>query len=111
MNFLLAMVWQARHNHASSPAKDYWAAHRTRCGKLCADFCAQTRDYLLQERRILATSPSSPEASASPDLQRRKQELFGKFPGYGGLYGEILRALDELLWLQFSAEDQRQDGI
>lgn len=111
MNFLLAMVWQARHNHASSPAKDYWAAHKTRCGKLCADFCAQTRDYLLQERRILATSPSSPEASASPDLQRRKQELFGKFPGYGGLYGEILSALDELLWLQFSAEDQRQDGI
>ena len=52
--------------------------------------------------RILAISPSSPEASASPSLQRHKQELFGKFPGYGGLYGEILRTLDELLWLQLS---------
>ncbi len=111
INFLLAMAWQARHNRTSSPAKDYWAAHRTQCGKLCTDFCAQARDYLLQERRILATSPSSPEASASPDLQRRKQELFGKFPGYGGVYGEILRTLDELLWLQFSAEDQLQDGF
>lgn len=108
INFLLAMAWQARHNPATAPAKDYWAKHGPACSELCRDFCARTRDYLLQERRILATSPSSPEASASPDLQRRKQELFGKFPGYGGLYGEILRSLDELLWLQFSAQDQRQ---
>ncbi|SFL33274.1 Biotin-protein ligase, N terminal [Desulfomicrobium norvegicum] len=108
INFLLAMAWQARHNEATAPAKEYWAEHGTKCSHLCRDFCAQTRDYLLQERRILATSPSSPEASASPGLQRRKQELFGKFPGYGGLYGDILRTLDELLWLQFSAQDDRQ---
>ncbi len=108
INFLLAMAWQARHNPATAPAKEYWAKHGAACRELCLDFCARTRDYLLQERRILATSPSSPEASASPGLQRRKQELFGKFPGYGGLYGEILRTLDELLWLQFSAQDQRQ---
>lgn len=110
INFLLAMVWQARHNRTPVRAKDHWAVHGAKCRELCAEFCAQTRDYLSQERRILATSPSSPEASASPDLQRRKQELFGKFPGYGGLYGEILRSLDELLWLQFSAEAHRQDA-
>jgi hypothetical protein len=109
LNFLLAMVWQARHNPATAPAKEYWATHSAKCGELCRDFCAQTRSYLLQERRILATSPSSPEASASPGLQRRKQELFGRFPGYGGLYGDILRTLDELLWLQFSAQGHRQD--
>ena len=110
INFLLAMAWQARHNSAPSQARGYWADHGPKCRALCRDFCAQTRDYLLQERRILATSPSSPEASASPELQRRKQELFGKFPGYGGLYGEILGLLDELLWLQFSAEERLQDG-
>jgi hypothetical protein len=108
INFLLAMAWQARHNPATAPAKDYWSRHGATCSDLCRDFCTRTRDYLLQERRILATSPSSPEASASPGLQRRKQELFGQFPGYGGLYGEILRTLDELLWLQFSAQDDRQ---
>jgi hypothetical protein len=111
LNFLLAMVWQARHNRATAQAKEYWAEHGSTCSELCQDFCAQTRSYLLQERRILATSPSSPEASASPGLQRRKQELFGKFPGYGGLYGEILRTLDELLWLQFSAQDQWPGGL
>jgi hypothetical protein len=111
LNFLLAMVWQARHTPATAPAQEYWAAHSAHCGELCRDFCAQTRGYLLQERRILATAPSSPEASASPGLQRRKQELFGKFPGYGGLYAEILRTLDELLWLQFSAQDQWPGGL
>ncbi len=110
MNFLLAMAWQARHTPPSPQAKDYWASQGKKCRELCRDFCAQTRDYLLQERRILATSPSSPEASASPGLQRRKQELFGKFPGYGGLYGELLQTLDELLWLQISAQDCRKDG-
>ena len=109
ISFLLAMVWQARHNQASPTAKSHWGECGARCRRLCRDFCARTRGYLLQERRILATSPSSPEASASPDLQRLKQELFGKFPGYGGLYGEILRLLDELLWLQFSAQDHRPD--
>ena len=102
INFLLAMTWQARHAKPSAAAMAYWAEHGKRCHARCVDFCHQTRQYLLQERRILAISPSSPEASASPSLQRRKQELFGKFPGYGGLYGEILRTLDELLWLQLS---------
>jgi hypothetical protein len=110
INFLLAMTWQARHNPTSPHAKDYWAGHGAKCRELCRDFCAQTRDYLLQERRILAISPSSPEASASPGLQRRKQELFGKFPGYGGLYGELLHSLDELLWLQISAQDCLKDA-
>jgi len=102
INFLLAMTWQARHAKPSAASMAYWAEHGERCHARCVDFCHQTRKYLLQERRILAISPSSPEASASPSLQRHKQELFGKFPGYGGLYGEILRTLDELLWLQLS---------
>lgn len=103
INFLLAMVWQARHAPPSPSAHAYWREHGAACAELCTELCAQTRHYLLMERRILATSPSSPEASASPGLQRLKQELFGKFPGYGGRYGEILRVLDETIWLQLSA--------
>ena len=103
LNFLLAMIWQARHTKTSEAASEYWAHHNDACLERCREFCRRVREYLLAERRILATAPSSPEASASPELQRNKQELFGKFPGYGGLYGEILGSLDELLWLQLSA--------
>lgn len=102
INFLLALTWQARHAAAAPQARAYWSKHGTECLRRCLDFCRQTREYLLMERRILATSPSSPEASASPGLQRHKLALFGKFPGYGGLYGEILGTLDRLLWRQFS---------
>lgn len=111
INFLLAMTWQARHAKPSAASTAYWAEHGERCHAKCLDFCRQTRKYLLQERRILAISPSSPETSASPSLQRHKQELFGKFPGYGGLYGEILRTLDELLWLQLSDQAGPPTGL
>lgn len=103
ISFLYAMTWQARHGKGSGPARAYWDMHGQRCQWLCVDFCTQVRTYLVHERRALSTSPSSPEASASPAIQRHKVELFGKFPGYGGLYGQILEILDELLWLQFSA--------
>lgn len=104
ITFLHAMIWQARHNAPTDQVQAFWDTHGPRCQRQCAAFCAQTRDYLLQERRILAMTPSSPETSASPNLQRRKLELFGKFPGYGGMYADILRPLDELLWLQFKAQ-------
>jgi len=100
LNFLLAMVWQARHAERTPAAAEYWSARGVSCLDLCRELCGRARQYLLEERRILATAPSSPESSASPSLQKSKQELFGKFPGYGGLYGEILQTLDELLWLQ-----------
>jgi glutamine amidotransferase-like uncharacterized protein len=100
LNFLLAMVWQARHAEQTPAAEEYWSARGAACLGLCRELCGRARQYLLEERRILATAPSSPESSASPSLQKSKQELFGKFPGYGGLYGEILQTLDELLWLQ-----------
>ncbi|GAB6110737.1 BPL-N domain-containing protein [Desulfomicrobium salsuginis] len=109
LNFLLAMVWQARHTTAPSEAQALWEARSGPTLSLCREFCRRTRQYLLEERRILAISPSSPEASASPSLQRSKQELFGKFPGYGGLYGEILQALDGLLWLQLKPRDGGPD--
>lgn len=102
LNFLVAMVWQARHCKPTQEARKYWQQTGPQCLKICQEFYKLTLQYLLQERRVLATAPSSPECSASPKLQSRKQELFGKFPGYGGLYGRIITILDELVWLQLS---------
>jgi hypothetical protein len=65
-------------------------------------FTDRVTPYLVKERQVMATGVSSPEASSCPELQREKEELFGKFPGYGGLYGELLRGLDQLLWTQFT---------
>lgn len=109
LNFLLAMVWQARHAERTPAAAEYWSARGVSCLDLCRELCGRARQYLLEERRILATAPSSPESSASPSLQKSKQELFGKFPGYGGLYGEILQTLDELLWLQLRPRGDEPD--
>lgn len=100
LTFLLGLLWQARHTPPTDAALAHWQEYGPRAAACCAEFCARTRDYLLAERRILATAPSSPESSASPALQRRKVELFGRFPGYGGMYGDILRVLDETLWRQ-----------
>ena len=102
LNFLLAMVWQARHSQPNRSAQKYWRQVGPQCLKTCQEFCCQAQEYLLQERRVLTTAPSSPESSASSRLQGHKQELFGKFPGYGGLYGRVLKVLDELVWLQLS---------
>ncbi len=102
VNFLLALVWQARHTPITEQARVHWQKHGDACERICAEFCRKAKTYLIMERRILALSPSSPEASASDALQGSKLELFGQFPGYGGIYGELLRPLDRLLWLQLT---------
>ena len=102
VNFLLALVWQARHTPVTEQALVHWRKHGDACERICAEFCRKAKTYLIMERRILALSPSSPESSASDALQGSKLELFGQFPGYGGIYGDLLRPLDRLLWLQLT---------
>lgn len=102
VNFLLALVWQARHTPLTKQAHRHWEKHGDACARMCAEFCCKVRTYLVMERRILALAPSSPESSASDALQGARVELFGQFPGYGGIYGELLRPLDKLLWLQLA---------
>lgn len=100
INFLLGMIWQARHTPPTEQAKGHWHKHKEVCQRICAEFCRKAKAYLLMERRVLAIAPSSPESSASDTLQGSKVELFGHFPGYGGIYGELLHPLDDLLRLQ-----------
>jgi hypothetical protein len=103
INFLLGMVWQVRHTPPTDHAQAYWHKHKETCRRICIDFCRKVKAYLLMERRVLAVTPSSPESSASDTLQGSKVELFGQFPGYGGVYGELLHPLDSLLRLQLAS--------
>lgn len=64
------------------------------------------QQYLLQERLALSKAPSSPEASANVVLQEQKLRLFGSFPGYGGLYGQVLHGLDRLIFEDFQPPQQ-----
>jgi len=61
-------------------------------------FSEELKRYLSQERLAIAMTQSSPESSSDKALQRQKQKLFGSFPGYGGLYGKLIRRLDQLVF-------------
>ncbi len=68
------------------------------------NFINGLREYLLAERPVLASSPSSPQFGANSELQELKQKLFGKFPGYGGLYGQIIHELDKIIFQNIANE-------
>jgi hypothetical protein len=102
INFLHGMTAQAEAMPPGRTTERYWASRRTGLCDAMQRFTDRVTPYLVKERQVMATGVSSPEASSCPELQREKEELFGKFPGYGGLYGELLRGLDQLLWTQFT---------
>ncbi len=52
--------------------------------------------FILKERYLLSKTPSTPIASSNSEQQKLKKYLFGSFPGYGGIYGELINLLDEL---------------
>ncbi len=98
LNFLLAMLARILETPPTPEAEKYLQEHRRDIGFLHTSFISGMREYLLCERLVLARSPSSPEASGDQELQEEKQRLVGKFPGYGGLYGELLQHLEAILW-------------
>lgn len=94
---LLAMTAQAMTTPPSAMARQWWQEHGVSCARLCAQLCQEARAYLVQERHSLTQSPGSPEQAGSRALQETRCRLFGAFPGYGGLYGQVVAMLDELL--------------
>ena len=103
INFLYAMTREAQHALPTFKAQAFWQEHGGACIALASRFKTEVCDYLLHERLILANNPpSSPASSSCPKLEQQRHTLFGTFPGYGGIYGEILIILDQLLWLLVS---------
>ncbi|NCC26081.1 MAG: biotin--protein ligase [Deltaproteobacteria bacterium] len=74
----------------------YWTSSRDEFLNLMTEFQPACARYLALERLSLAAGPSSPERSASAAVQNERERLFGCFPGYGGIYGDLLRLLDGL---------------
>ena len=104
INFLYSMTREALHARPNQAAQDFWHEHGADCIAQASRFRTEVCSYLLRERLLLAQQPpSSPAASSSPQLEKQRRMLFGKFPGYGGIYGTILVTLDRLLWLLLSA--------
>ncbi|PIE69459.1 MAG: biotin--protein ligase [Deltaproteobacteria bacterium] len=100
INFLYTMLKEALACHPTPEARSYWQQAGPSCVALTSRFTTQVCAYLMQERLLLATEgTSSPAASGCPRQENQRTKLFGRFPGYGGMYGEILSCLDQLLWL------------
>ncbi len=99
VNFLYAMAGHALGQNPKDEAQDFWKGEKEAFEHHLDSFLARLKTYLTRERLAMSLALSSPEASSDLDLQQEKQELFGSFPGYGGLYGRLIQPLDHLLYL------------
>jgi len=95
---LLAMTTQIQSLPPNANSCAWWEKHDQECWQLWARFCQQTISYFIAERRTLAYSSQLPEQGNSLEHQAMCRELFGPFPGYGGLYGQILQLVDEVVF-------------
>ena len=97
INFIYAMLSFILSLKPTEKTLALWEKKKEQLFSLTDEFCIRLKSYLLAERLALTSRPSSPEASSKTSLQQKKIELFGSFPGYGGLYGQILTTLDQLI--------------
>lgn len=91
-NSLLGLLYLLQNmppNFLSARTKD-------KLNKDFQQFYLLSQKFILKERYLLSKRPSSPLKSSDPDQQRLKNQLFGSFPGYGGLYKELITPLDSL---------------
>lgn len=98
INFLYAMICEALSNAPDSSAVKFWESEKKDFKADMESFLDELKHYLSHERLAIAMTQSSPECSSDENLQRQKQKLFGSFPGYGGLYGNLIQRLDGLVF-------------
>ncbi|PTN38873.1 biotin--protein ligase [Desulfonatronum sp. SC1] len=97
---LYAQVQTIRSLPPHAETEALWARHAADMEVLVHEFRRKMEAYLIAERLVMQRTPSSPEGSACDQVQKQRRELIGRFPGYGGLFGRIVRQLDELVWRQ-----------
>ena len=94
VNSLLACVVRLGRDTPSPALLSLWKDAAPDLERNMTTFVLGMREYLLEERLLLAKAASSPESSASEKLQQVRDRLVGPFPGYGGLYKTLIQVLD-----------------
>ncbi|WP_456324192.1 BPL-N domain-containing protein [Desulfonauticus submarinus] len=95
-NFILAYLHYLQ-NSSIPEINIQWKTYEPKFKKFWPKFIQLSTQFILTERYILTKKqPSSPIQSSCTTQQALKQHLFGQFPGYGGIYGQLISILDEL---------------
>lgn len=104
LNALYSMISQAQNIAPDSRAIAYWEEQRPAFMEKLDLFRHGLAGYLLAERLAMTVSGT---ANAIPDeaLKEQRMVLFGKRMDYGGLFGELVKVMDELLWLSITGQD------
>lgn len=99
---LFAQIKTAASHAPTREVLVFWDEHGPETERLLCEFVKLMSTYLLNERLALHNSPpSSPEACTDAAQQALRKRMVGRFPGYGGLFSRIVKALDEVLWLLY----------
>lgn len=97
---LFAQIKTAGSLAPTREALCFWEEHGPGTERMLGEFVELMSVYLLNERLARHNSqPSSPGACSDPAQHALRETLVGRFPGYGGLFGRIAKAMDEVLWL------------
>ncbi len=100
LNHLWALVCTARSLPATPAAAKALDAAAPRFDAALDAFREQATHYLMAERLSMTLARAFPDAVSAEALKRRRSALFGEAMEYGGLYGELLTAMDEVMWRQ-----------
>lgn len=98
LNNLHALLRQALASQPDAAARDWWRGRSAGFRDAFALFRRGLVGYLLAERLAMTASRLQPGCVPAKSLADQRKALFGPPPGYGGLYGELIDSLDELVW-------------
>lgn len=108
-NNLHAALCTAAGLAPTKAALDFWDTARPRFAQLMPLFQAGAEGYLLACRLAETLAPSLPGAVDKRGLNNQREALFGHAMHGGGLIGELLAIVEELIYLSqdFPARDPR----
>ncbi len=100
LNTLLAMVSQIMELPPSERSVSLLRQRAAAIRSLFEQFQDCMSTYLAEERKLSLCRKGAPASNGSDELQSLRKDLVGPFPGQGGLYGQLAKELDQLLWAQ-----------
>ncbi|MFI3272966.1 MAG: biotin--protein ligase, partial [Pseudomonadota bacterium] len=104
LNNLHAAMVSVASTPPNAAAIAFWCAHREKFLHYFNIFHKGVTGYLLAERLAMTLAKSLPDMVSLRILTEQREALFGGHMESGGLYVEILRVLDELLFLQLTED-------